>query len=173
MTQFFYFLKIIVLSILLAVVYGILHDLITTQISIEYFTIGHPKIIESDSPIKLALIWGIIATWWVGLILGILIAIFATIGNNPLIPFRRILVLITKLMVIMFCTAIIAGLIGYITAKNDIFYLVDNLATQIESSRHHLFLTAGWSHSASYITGIVGGLIICIKIWKERKSILN
>lgn len=48
-------IKIVRISILLAILYGICPDLITVNISIEYFTIGHPKIIESESLILLAI----------------------------------------------------------------------------------------------------------------------
>jgi hypothetical protein len=64
--------KIVLLCILSAIIFGILHDQVTARACVEYFTIGHPPIFDTDSPTLLAFGWGIIATWWVGLILGIL-----------------------------------------------------------------------------------------------------
>ncbi|MEM7013599.1 MAG: hypothetical protein AAF585_19175 [Verrucomicrobiota bacterium] len=49
------FIKIILLSIVAAVVYGILHDQVTARICVEYFTIGHAQLIDSDSPTVLGL----------------------------------------------------------------------------------------------------------------------
>ncbi|MEX0794660.1 MAG: hypothetical protein WD045_16100 [Pirellulaceae bacterium] len=74
------FLLIIALSIASAVIYGILHDQITARVCVEYFTIGHPPVFNTEAPTLLGLGWGIIATWWVGLILGVGLAMVARIG---------------------------------------------------------------------------------------------
>src|SRR3954451_19765307 len=61
-------LAIVLLSILAAVLYGIVHDQVTARICVEYFTIGHPPVFDTESPTLLGLGWGVIATWWVGLV---------------------------------------------------------------------------------------------------------
>lgn len=66
--------KIVLLCIVSAVVYGILHDQVTARVCVEYFTIGHPQVFQTESPTLLALGWGIIATWWSGLLVGIALA---------------------------------------------------------------------------------------------------
>src|SRR5436853_1440044 len=76
-------LKILLLCILAAITYGILHDQVTARVCVEYFTIGHPPIFHTDSPTLLAIGWGIIATWWVGLMLGIAAALAARTGSWP------------------------------------------------------------------------------------------
>src|SRR5438552_16041804 len=76
-------LKIILLCILAAVVFGILHDLVTAHVCVEYFTIGHPPVFDTDSPTLLAFGWGVIATWWVGVLLGIPLALAARAGSRP------------------------------------------------------------------------------------------
>ena len=36
--------------------------------SLEYFTVLHPQVLPIDyPPTAIALVWGVIATWWVGL----------------------------------------------------------------------------------------------------------
>ena len=164
------YLKIVLTSILLSIAYGITHDLITTQISIEYFTIGHPIIIDTNSPILLALVWGTIATWWVGLIIGILISFSSRLGSKPKLNFKDVFKPILKLITVMFAGALLGGLIGYITSIKQIFTLVPRLAKQIDPSRHHLFLTAGWAHTSSYIIGFVGGITLCVKIILRRSK---
>lgn len=62
-------------AVLLSIAYGIAHDLVTAHIWVEYFTVHHAKIIESESPIAMALLWGFLATFWVGLIAGILMVL--------------------------------------------------------------------------------------------------
>ena len=63
-------LRIIGLCVLAAVLYGVAHDQVTARVCVEYFTIGHPRILATESPTVLGLAWGVIATWWVGLVLG-------------------------------------------------------------------------------------------------------
>lgn len=162
-------LKIISMSILFAVLYGICHDLITAHISVEYFAVGHPIIIDSNSPVMLALVWGVIATWWVGLILGILISLTARIGQKPRVPFSEIVRPMFLLMMVMAGSAFVVGIIGYVLARSEVIYLVDHLASQIEADRHPLFLAAGWAHGASYIVGFLGGIVLCFKLWQKRK----
>jgi len=67
-------LAIIAMCVAMAVAYGIVHDQITVRICLEYFTVGHPPVFPTSDPTLLALGWGVIATWWVGLLLGILLA---------------------------------------------------------------------------------------------------
>ena len=55
---------IILRSVLAAAGYGIIHDQITARICLEYFTIGHTPVFATTSPTLLALGWGVIATWW-------------------------------------------------------------------------------------------------------------
>jgi hypothetical protein len=56
------------------IAYGILHDQVTARVCLEYFIIGHPPLIASESPTLLAIAWGIVATWWFALPLGFALA---------------------------------------------------------------------------------------------------
>ena len=66
----------------LAGVYGILHDQVTARVCLEYFTIGHPRIIDSTDPTMLALAWGVVATWWFALPFGLVAAGIARFGKG-------------------------------------------------------------------------------------------
>ena len=72
----------------------------------------------------------------------------------------------------MFSAAIIAGTIGYLTAASaGVFHLTEPLATKVPEGKHVAFLTAGWAHMASYISGIAGiagGIILWLATWKRR-----
>jgi hypothetical protein len=166
-------LKIIFTSIILAIFYGICHDLVTANISVEYFTIGHPKIIDSESPFILALVWGVFATWWVGLILGVFISIAARLGVNPKLQYKDVIKPMVILLCIMGGVAILAGILGYFLAKAEVIYLVGKLSDQIDSNLHHLFLAAGWAHASSYIIGFLGGLVLSILLWKRRNVMIE
>jgi hypothetical protein len=81
-------LKIILACVLAAILYGIAHDQITARFCIEYFTVFHEKIVETQSPTLLGLAWGVVATWWVGAIFGILLAMVSRLGSRPKLQFR-------------------------------------------------------------------------------------
>src|SRR4051794_17299349 len=98
-------IKIILFGTLAAIVYGVLHDQITAHLCVEYFTIAHPPLFPTRSPFLLALGWGIVATWWVGLPLGIGLAIAARAGAAPrlgLIELRK------PIIVLMIATGLAA-----------------------------------------------------------------
>lgn len=163
-------LKIILSTLILAIGYGIIHDMITAHLCPEYFTIGHPKIIKSQSPIVLALFWGVIATWWLSLLLGILIAGFNYYGKNPSLLYKEVMKLIIKLIAAMFGITLFAGITGYILAELKVIYLVPKFAEQIDYTKYSRFLAAGWAHSSSYLSGIIGTIIICRTIVRRRKA---
>lgn len=73
-----------------SILYGIVHDQISVRISPPYLMDWHPRIIESRDPQKVALAWGVVATWWFGLILGAVLALAATAGRKPHAPWRWI-----------------------------------------------------------------------------------
>jgi hypothetical protein len=52
------FLAIVLISIVAAISYGILHDQITARVCVEYFTMGHAPIFGTDDPTLLGLGWG-------------------------------------------------------------------------------------------------------------------
>lgn len=67
-------LTILILAFLGAVLYGAVRDQVTARICLEYFTVMHPPLVESQSPTVVALAWGVVATWWMGLLLGLPLA---------------------------------------------------------------------------------------------------
>lgn len=154
------FLSIILLCIAAAITYGILHDQVTARICVEYFTIGHPKIINSTSPTLLALAWGVIATWWVGLGLGIPPACAARLGRSPRIEPRQLIRPILILLCIMAVASALFGTVGYLAARNDVVSVVGHLAAAVPSDRHNVFLADLWAHNAAYAVGAIGGLFL-------------
>lgn len=161
-------LAIIITSIIAAVTYGVIHDQVTARICVEYFTIGHPRLIDSDSPTVLGFYWGVVATWWVGLPIGIGLAISARAGQRPKLVWSQLVRPIGVLLCSMFTVAILAGLIGYFTSSAGIFYLVERLASRIPEEKHVAFLTAGWAHAASYLSAIIGAIVLWIFTWRRR-----
>jgi hypothetical protein len=162
------FIGIIVLSIAGAVAYSIVHDQITARICVEYFTIGHPPVFATDSPTLLGIGWGIIATWWVGLILGVPLAFVARYGSRPALSARFLIRPILFLLGCMAGTAFTAGLAGYFAASSHAIRLLEPLASRVPPEHHVMFLVDLWAHLASYASGFIGGVVLIIWAWRQR-----
>jgi hypothetical protein len=150
-------LHIILLGIAAAVGYGIVHDQITARICVEYFTIGHPDVFGTDDPTLLGLGWGILATWWVGLMLGVALAVAARAGNRPKREARHLVRPVGLLLLISAGFAVLAGLAGYLAASQGWVTLMGPLASQVPQARHIPFLVDLWAHTASYAAALIGG----------------
>jgi hypothetical protein len=161
-------LAIVGLCIMAAVVYGVLHDQVTARICVEYFTIGHPRYFDTESPTLLGLGWGIIATWWVGLALGLELAIVARAGNRPPIGVRTLIRPVCRLLCRMALFAFLAGLLGYLMASLGRVSMPEGLAGRVPRDRHAAFLADGFAHAASYIVGFFGGVGMILRTRKAR-----
>jgi hypothetical protein len=161
-------LAIILLSILAAIVYGILHDQVTARICVEYFTIGHPPVFDTTDPTLLALGWGVIATWWVGLILGVPLAIAARAGPRPQLTAPDLVRPLTMTLLGVATIAALAGVLGHIAATRHGVHLLEPLASRIPKDRHTAFITDLWTHLASYIAGFLLGAGLCVRTWRRR-----
>ena len=75
--------KIVLISTLAAMAYGVLHDQITARICLEYFTVAHPPLFHTASPTRLAVYWGAAATAGIGLAFG---AVLALVSQSPGLP---------------------------------------------------------------------------------------
>jgi hypothetical protein len=167
----FEFLKIIALSITAAIAYGIVHDQITARICVEYFTIGHPPVFETDSPTLLGLGWGVIATWWAGAMIGVPFAIAARAGRSrPQKCWRDLVKPVIALLASMAVIAAMSGVVAYLLARSGKIWLLEPQASQIAVDRHALFLADGGTHLASYTAGFIGGLILSIWTWRNRRT---
>jgi hypothetical protein len=155
--------KIIATCILAAILYGIVHDQFTARICVEYFTIFHPPVFTTQSPTLLAFGWGIIATWWVGAFLGVLLAIASRGGSRPTLSVTFLIPRISVLLLVMAGCAVISGIAGYLWGG-----IPDYVATLLPPSQHRRFLADWWAHNASYASGFVGGIILCGMVYKTR-----
>jgi hypothetical protein len=162
------YLRIIGLCIIAAVAYGIVHDQITARLCVEYFTIGHPRIIASESATVLAIAWGIIATWWAGLIIGVPLALAARIGGKHRMTARSLIRPIAVLLTVMGILACVGGIVGYALAIRGDVHLIGQLASRVPQDKHAVFLAALWAHSASYFAGFAGGLALVVVIIIRR-----
>jgi hypothetical protein len=154
------------LCIVAAVVYGIVHDQrLASVLSTSPFF--HPHIFPTQSPTLLAIGWGILATWWVGAFLRVLLAIAARAGPMPKLTSREVFPSVARLLLIMGGCALVAGVVGYLWARGGLI-----APPPFVAGTPHLvasnFMADWWAHSASYASGFFGGLALCVLIYRKR-----
>jgi hypothetical protein len=163
-------LIIILMCIFAAIAYGIIHDQVTARVCVEYFTIGHPPIFGTEDLTLLGIGWGVVATWWVGLLLGIPLAIVARAGSRPKRSVGSLVRPLVWLMAIMAVCALGAGALGWFLAHYGIVFLVGPIAQALPYQRHVPFIADLWAHSASYLAGFTGGIVVLVIVWRGRDA---
>lgn len=153
-------LRIIGLTVLAAAIFGFLHDSVTARISLAYFTVGHDMPFQTTNPNLVALIWGVVATWWLALPLGIMIAACALVGRRPTVTWRELrqplALLVTAGLVISWLVGVHAYLTSSAAQWADHEYGGDN---------GHRNYVCYQMHTASYIampslTLVLGALLL-------------
>jgi hypothetical protein len=163
-------LRIILLCTAAAILYGVIHDQVTARVCIEYFTVFHPRVIDSQSPTALATVWGILATWWVGLLLGLGMAIASRAGGRPKLSAGRLIKPMSTLLVCMAAISLIAGVVGWWLADAGALRLPPQLSESIAPNRHALFMGDLLAHQAAYAVGFLGGIVLCVSVWRKRSA---
>jgi len=130
---------------------------------VEYFTIFHPPVFTTTSPTLLAFGWGVIATWWAGAMIGVLLAIAALAGSNPRMYAWQLAPYILRLLLVMALSALMFGCIGYWWG-----HMPEGMANVLPANMERRLLADLWAHSASYASGFLGGMALCVLVWSRR-----
>ena len=163
-------LKIVLTCVLAAVLYGIIHDQFTAHICVEYFSVFHPPVFSTTSPTLLALGWGVIATWWMGVFLGTFLAFAARAGSRNKIDAGQLLRPISELLLVMGFLAASAGLAGYVLTRLGIIAPPGWVGSILPPEKHARFMADWYAHNASYSVGFFGGILLCVLTIRKRLS---
>ena len=161
-------LKIILLCIAASILYGVVHDQFTARIFVEYFTVFHPPVFHTHSPTLLAFGWGVIATWWMGLFLGLLLALASRAGSRPKLPVTALLKPIGILLLVMAACAAVSGLTGFVLTRRGALAPPAWIASRLAPSAYAAFMADWWAHNASYAVGFFGGIVLCTVQFRRR-----
>lgn len=155
-------------SVLIAGVYGIIHDQITVTISPEYYTefkFHQFKINHNHFSLRAgASIVGFLATWWAGIPIGIILGaltVFMFPRSQSLRQFIRAIGLV-------FLVTIVFGILGYLFGSSGLKnpdYLIPKNVVDTSS-----YIKVGIIHSYSYLGGLIG--LICgvfYLIWRKSQ----
>ena len=155
--------RIGVLSIVAAMLYGIALDQVCARICIEYFTIGHRAILDhTHVPTLLGLAWGVLLTWRAGLGIGVALAIVSRAGRmNRKIGWFELIKPVAVVLAVTAIGAFISGAVAYKQAVRGIIGLQGDLAWQVPFEAQNRFVGCEAAHLASYALGFLGGLVLC------------
>ena len=160
MSKPLFFFSVLLCTIIIASCYGILHDQVTYTISPEYYT--RFKFIQFglvDEGVNLpmnhrlaAMIVGIMATWWVGLTIGLFYAGILSFFEMQPGLYR----LYFKTVALTFGIAALFGITGFLYGR---FHLIAtgvswHLPEQLADKS--AFICVGSIHNYSYMGGIAG-----------------
>jgi hypothetical protein len=171
MNKFSSFLILLLFAPIIGAIYGIVHDQITYTLSNEYYTkfkfIQFGLIEEGqliDSPRLLVSIVGVMATWWMGLIIGSVLGLVSLTLKNG----KEMIQIVPKAILVTIYIAFSTGIIGFIYGK---FYLSSgNLDWNIPKDLNDKinFIAVGSMHNFSYLGGLIGLIAGIIYIVKQQ-----
>ena len=162
--------KIWAVAIAIVIAYGVAHDLVTTRVSLEYFTIAKDNAFDSQSPTLLALAWGVGATWYIGVFFGGLIAFAARFGSRPKLVVQDLIRPAGLLMLAVATGALLAGIAGYTLVRSGTVTLGGHIANEIPASDHARFYAVVLAHWADYIIGFIGATLLACWTWLKRAN---
>jgi hypothetical protein len=157
------FLKIVLMSVVAAILFGLVHDQITIRICPEYFTVFHPTIIDSENLTLIALSWGVVATWWIGAGVGFVLALAARWGTWPKLTWSQLVTSVEVLLGAMAVCAFVGGVAGYRFGRIPI-----QLAYGIPADMYQRFMADWCAHLTSYGVGFFGGLGLAVATMIRR-----
>jgi hypothetical protein len=141
---------------------GLAIDLITANVAVEYFTVHHPKVIDSNSPWVMALYWGIAASWWCGLLIAPLLW-WVNVKRPVPLGRNRVLGMVAKSMIVIWAV-MMSILIGV--------YLLGGLVPMerrsfsFESDRR--LMAVAVAHMTEYALAALVAIVLAIRIRRVK-----
>ena len=160
---------IVIISIILASIYGIFHNQVSYSISNEYFTkfkleqfgfVAYP-----DTVIMTIGVVGFLSTWWFGLLIRLINGIVGLFQPTAKIMWKNTFGATIRTLLI----AIGFGIVGVLVGKFIISNINANWNLPADLTDRKSFLIAGTMHNFSYLGGIIG-LIYGIKYQLKIKK---
>jgi len=161
---------IVILAVAMAVAFGIAHNLITVQISPANFTVGHARIVPTDSPVLLAIAWGMVTPLVAGLIVGVPLSIVATAGSKPQLATAQLVLPIAALCMAMAVGSVVGGAVGYARARSGSHGVPESLVRRVPLPELVRFASIRTAHTWAHRAGFVGGVVLWLYAWRVRQA---
>lgn len=167
---------IIVITPLIGGLYGIVHDQLTYTISPEYYTkfkfyqfglmdMGDEAIFPNPR-VQVSMV-GFMATWWVGIIIGIILGAVGLIHKNG----RQMFSVTMRAVLLTIVIAFVTGLVGLAIGE---FYL-DGTARELGINVVDVknYVAVGCMHNFSYLGGLIGLIAGVIYSIRQKRKYLQ
>ena len=164
MRKFAIFCLIILVATVIAAIYGVGHDQVTYSISPEYYT--KLKFIQfnlADSaaaqhmtqPRSAVVMTGVKATWWMGVLIGVVLGLVAFIFPDADSMFSYALRALGLVLLVVIIAGVVGGLYGHyvLAGKGVSWWMPGDLKDRVG------YITVGSIHNFSYAGGAVGVLV--------------
>jgi len=171
-------LLLFIIACLLAGLYGVVHNQVSFTVAPEYFTkfkfyqFGvHDLQASTSRPISsrgLASGIGWAASWWMGLVIGVVLIPLGLVIPGP----ARYFWSMVRVFGLVILTTLVVGLLALLVA----FVIVDpETVTEIERYGNQItddaaFVRAGTMHNFSYLGGVIGIITGIIAIFRYRNK---
>lgn len=153
------FIEVVGGTTLLACVLGICIDVVTANLAVEYFTEKHPSVIDSTNSWAMAILWGVIASWWFGAIAGVVVGAVNASRREPLPPDAILRwAVIACVVVWMLMMAVVCGIYIF-----SCFVAIEQRNSTFDFSRR--LMAVALAHQTEYILGGIGTIAVAIKAW--------
>jgi hypothetical protein len=173
----------ITLAVLAASLYGILNDQVTVTISPEYFSVFKRRqfgpLLEAigweEAPTRVqAIAIGTAATWWFGLLLGIMVTTTGVIGRRRRLTTPGFMKSVALVMAVTAATSLVFGLFGYTQAPGwhqspEWLDRYGAFLHGIEDTRSAI--TVGCWHDGAYLGGMIGTMLASVLVWRWRSRV--
>jgi hypothetical protein len=156
------FLAIVLGSTGLACLLGICLDLVTANVAVEYFSVHHPRIVLTEKPWVLAIVWGVAASWWGGAIAGVIVASINQRRRNPLEAVRILR------WALVACTVLWLVMIAILIAVFAIASTIPLEERQATFDHDRRLMAVAMAHQYEYVLGAIALLVIAVMTWRSR-----
>lgn len=149
---------------LLACLLGIAIDLVTANVAVEYFTVHHPRVVDSTSPWVMALVWGVGASWWFGLIAGALLWGINRRRSHPL-PRRRIMKMVVPALGVIW-GAMMTILVAVLAFASTIPTEQRKASFEADSR----LMAVALAHAGEYVLGAIVTIVLMVKVARLKSE---
>lgn len=153
-----FFAQVVLLTCLL----GIAIDLVTANVAVEYFTVHHPHVVDSTSPWVMALVWGVAAAWWFGLIAAALLWWMNVRRVSPL-PRPRIVRMIVPALI-----AIWVIMMGILVGVYAIASLVPDSRRGPTFEHDRRLMAVALAHAGEYVLGGIAVIVLMMRVARVK-----
>lgn len=164
----------ILLTSILAGIFGALNNQITYLLSPEFYTKSlFPQFgfVEYglSTPKTTAAIIGVWSTWWVGLLIGIIISFTSLIHLTSFLMIREI----RKSLLIIISSVIFFGFLGYLFGVISLTETLINFGFEGTQEQLKNFIIVGYIHDFEYLGGITSLIFTVIFQMKNKKELIK